>query len=104
MSPVARGQMEEAILVELQVQIGLLACEGASAAESRREEGPSTRDANVEVTATLGEDPKRNRHSRARGVGSILESRAGGLTSHTMQRPSLRVKKERVLRSHPRNS
>ena len=68
----ARGLVEETVLVELQGQVELPTREGASATASRREESPSACD---EVSATLGEDPERNRN------------RPGGLTSHTIQRP-----------------
>ena len=88
-SPMARGLVEETVLVELQGQVELPSREGASATASRREESRSACD---EVSATPGEDPERNRN------------RPGGLTSHTIQRPEFaREKKQRPLRSHPRN-
>ena len=86
----------DATTLELQARVELPAREGASAATSRREEGPSKCNAVLEVTATLGEDPKRNRNSRARGVGSILESRTGGLTCHTIQRPEFSCEQKRA--------
>ena len=92
-SPMARGLVEETVLVELQGQVELPTREGASATASRREESPSACD---EVTATLGEDPERNRNRPGREVGPLFESRNGGLTSHTIQRPEFAREKKRA--------